>query len=303
MFRRVSSFVFLLMLVVAATFAQNNRSAVSLTGSDANSCTTASPCRSFGVAMTNTNAGGEIIALDSAGYGPFSIIQSVTVSGAPGVHAAITVVSGNGITITLGASDRVVLRNLVLIGNGGGFGIFATGGEVRIAGLTFRGFSQEGIQVLHGNVTLDRVAVIDNTVGLLLVGDVSGLARATITDSLFQGNEDGIDVAEHTAAVISDSTITGNSFVGVSAGAANGMPPASADVVIERCTIAYNNVGVSVLATGGGFTASITLSQNVFAYNGTGVQRAVAGTTPSFGNNRFVGNVTDGGPFTAAVFQ
>jgi hypothetical protein len=56
MFRRVSTFAFLLMQVVAATFAQNNRSAVSVNGSDANACTTVEPCRSFGVAISKTRA-------------------------------------------------------------------------------------------------------------------------------------------------------------------------------------------------------------------------------------------------------
>src|SRR5882672_2463978 len=82
--------------------ALNNRSAVSVNGSDANPCTTQAPCRSFGVALSNTVEFGEVIALDSAGYGPFTINQSVTVSGAPGVHAAITTTSGDGISVTGG---------------------------------------------------------------------------------------------------------------------------------------------------------------------------------------------------------
>src|SRR6476646_11703721 len=104
---------FVLLLVMSfsgAAFALNNRSAVSITGNDANPCTTALPCRSFSVALANTVSGGEIIALDSAGYGPFTIGQSVTVSGAPGAHAAISATSGDAIAIT---SGLVTLRNLV----------------------------------------------------------------------------------------------------------------------------------------------------------------------------------------------
>src|SRR5438552_15899232 len=92
-------------------FALNNRSAVSVNGNDANPCTPASPCRSFGAAIAQTNPGGEIIALDSAGYGPFSLSVPLTISGAPGVHAAITATSGIAIQVAaLGANDRVILR-------------------------------------------------------------------------------------------------------------------------------------------------------------------------------------------------
>src|ERR1700747_3305666 len=105
-------------LSVSSAFA-NNRSAVSVNGNDLNPCTVASPCRSFTAAIALTNPGGEVIALDSAGYGPFAVPSSLTISGAPGVHAAITVtlVSGIGITVNAAATDNVTLRSLVVIGN------------------------------------------------------------------------------------------------------------------------------------------------------------------------------------------
>src|SRR5437870_9513770 len=71
------------LLIASVSFAQNNRSAVSVNGSDANPCTTVSPCRSFGVALAHTNPDGEVIALDSGGYGAFTISQPVSVIGAP----------------------------------------------------------------------------------------------------------------------------------------------------------------------------------------------------------------------------
>ena len=94
--RRISLFSLFAFLVAAVATAQNNRSAVAVSGNDLNPCTVASPCRSFAVALAHTVAGGEVIALESGGYGPFTVTQSVTVSGAPGVHAAITATSGNG---------------------------------------------------------------------------------------------------------------------------------------------------------------------------------------------------------------
>jgi hypothetical protein len=55
--------------------AQSNRIFVSGHGDDSNPCTVISPCRSFGYAITQTNAGGEITTLDVAGYGRVTITK------------------------------------------------------------------------------------------------------------------------------------------------------------------------------------------------------------------------------------
>src|SRR5688572_6672741 len=73
----------------AASQATAARTFVSTTGSDANPCTNTQPCRNFAAAIAKTNAGGEVVALSSGGYGPFTIDKSVTVS-AVGVYAGIT---------------------------------------------------------------------------------------------------------------------------------------------------------------------------------------------------------------------
>src|SRR5438876_3712916 len=79
---------------------------VSGLGNDANPGSLTSPKRSFGSALTVTDAGGEIIVLDSAGYGPVTINKSVSIIAPPGVYAGVTVTSGNGITVAAGSSDQ-----------------------------------------------------------------------------------------------------------------------------------------------------------------------------------------------------
>jgi hypothetical protein len=76
-------------VVSAAVYAQNNRSAVSLTGNDMASCTVPDPCRTFDVAISKTNSGGEVIVLSTAGYGPFTVTKSVSVISPPAYHAAM----------------------------------------------------------------------------------------------------------------------------------------------------------------------------------------------------------------------
>src|SRR5438876_4188543 len=99
------------------------RTFVASSGNDANPCTHDLPCRSFNAAIAATTAGGEVVALDSAGYGPATVTASITVAAAPGAHAAITVFSGTGITVNAGNTDRVGLRNLYINGLGGATGI------------------------------------------------------------------------------------------------------------------------------------------------------------------------------------
>src|SRR5207245_3489392 len=118
--------LFALALVVAAiasgAFAQNNRSFVATFGNDANNCPPGSECRSFTRALAVTKTGGEILAISSGGYGVVSIGKAITVMGAPGVAASLTVTSGHGIDVAAGPNDRVVLHglNITITNNTGG---------------------------------------------------------------------------------------------------------------------------------------------------------------------------------------
>src|SRR5215472_14132910 len=95
---------------VAATTAQ--RTFVASYGSDAHPCSIGQPCRSFGAAITNTSVAGEIVVLDSAGYGPVTIGKSVSIIAPQGVHAGIAV-TGSAIGVTVsGVGIDVLLRGL-----------------------------------------------------------------------------------------------------------------------------------------------------------------------------------------------
>jgi Right handed beta helix region len=304
---RIFSIAAFVLAVAPAAFALNNRSAVSINGLDTNPCTTAQPCRSFGAAIALTNSGGEIIALDSAGYGPFVINVPMTVSGAPGVHAAITVTSGEGIHVQMSSStDRVLIRNLVLIGAGGTEGIHQVfAAAFTVTGCLIRGFSGAGIfaDPNGGNTNVYRTAILDNTAGTgIMASGGQGSNLATITDCTIQGNNVGVDADYNTKVVVAHSTITGNT-TGAMAESDNIQYLFAANLVLEACTIAHNGTGVAANAANNN-TATVYLSQNVIAFNTTGV--AISGPSSivySFVNNRFAGNGADGGPFTAIAFK
>src|SRR5262249_6314859 len=104
------------LVVLSSAFAQSGRTFVSAgTGSDLNACSRSAPCRSFTAALAVTNAGGEVIALDSGGYGPFTVSKAVSITSPGGVYAGLTVPSGTGVTINAGASDVVRLSGLTIV--------------------------------------------------------------------------------------------------------------------------------------------------------------------------------------------
>src|SRR5688572_25568942 len=116
-------------------------------GADTGTCTLAAPCRGFAYALTQVDAGGEIVALDGAGYGTVTIDKSVTITANPGFHAGISAASGGAVMIgTDGLA--VVLRGLAINGVGGFVGIQTSGsGKLTIENCVVSGFSTHGIVI------------------------------------------------------------------------------------------------------------------------------------------------------------
>jgi hypothetical protein len=146
-----------LVFLVTGASGQAQRTFVSSIGSDSNSCSRLAPCRTFAQAISQTNAGGEVIVLDSAGYGPLSvangtqITKAVSLISPPGVYAGISVFSGDGIDINAGASDIVILRGLTInsqSGPGARGIVFATGAALHVEDCLVNGFSIAGGGIL-----------------------------------------------------------------------------------------------------------------------------------------------------------
>src|ERR1700761_6283859 len=121
--------VFLVPLLASApAHAQATRTWVSGVGDDANPCSRTAPCKTFAGAISKTAPGGEIDALDPAGYGAVTITKAITIDGGGGQVASVLVAGTNGIVVQAGATDIVILRNLRIngisgSGNGGINGI------------------------------------------------------------------------------------------------------------------------------------------------------------------------------------
>lgn len=100
--------------IAAPAHAQASRTWVSGVGDDANPCSRTAPCKTFAGAISKTAAGGEIDALDPAGYGAVTITKAITIDGGGGQVASVLTAGTNGIVIAAGVADNVVLRNLRL---------------------------------------------------------------------------------------------------------------------------------------------------------------------------------------------
>src|SRR5947209_246812 len=146
---RPASLLIIVLLLAIPAFGTNQRSFVSSTGLDTNACTRTAPCRSFATAIGETSVKGEVVVIDTAGYGPVTITQSVAIVAPLGVYAGISVFSGDGVTINAGSSDSVVLRNLYINSQGGMNGItLNTATALHIEHCVVSGFSNNDINLV-----------------------------------------------------------------------------------------------------------------------------------------------------------
>jgi hypothetical protein len=232
------------------------RTFVASGGIDTNPCSLALPCRTLSTAVGAVANGGEVVVLDSAGYGAFTATKSVSVVAPPGVHAGITAFSGSAIAVN-GAGIKVALRGLSLDGLGGVNGIVVTdAAAVEIDDCRISAFSGAGI-ALNANAA---VSVADTLVaaigtGVTIAGGRASLDRVRIRNA----TGTGIVVSQGTV-VIRESVITDVGGDGVFASV---VTPSAARVTVEGTTIAHlGATGRGIVAedaSGFGLSASVVV--------------------------------------------
>ena len=299
---KIASLLTLLVMVLvcslpaAPALAQRDRVFVASYGSDSNPCTFGSPCKTFQQAIDVVAQGGEVTAIDSAGFGTFTISHAVTITSPNGVEAGVAAPASfaNAITINAGSSDIISLNGLTLDGDNVAHttGIqFTAGGSLEIQNCVIRNFTTginlegqtsytfavsntlvshnaiDGIDVNPGstaNVTavLDHVETNDNgNGGIDIEGNTSpGTLQVTVSDSVSAKNQIGI---------------LSNTFTG------------TANVMVRNSTIA-NNTGDGLSANNTGVIILVTRS--TITGNGTGWSAASGGTVTTFSDNNIVGN-------------
>jgi hypothetical protein len=197
-------------------FGQNNRSAVSISGNDMAFCTVPDPCRTFGVALSKTNSGGELVVLSTAGYGPFTVSQSVSIITPPANHAAIAPTSGAAITVNAPGST-VILRNLYLNSLGGFTGVSITSDSiVHIEGLVVNGFLLNGISAESSGTTAEvfvkDTEIRGNGEAGIYLGPTSGTAIASIDHVRLERNNYGVAADSGVSVSIRDTVAVKNTI-------------------------------------------------------------------------------------------
>jgi hypothetical protein len=308
------AFALAAMLLGASAHAQLFRAYLASTGSDANPCTVAAPCRLLPAALNAVADGGEVWMLDSANFNTakVSVTKSVTILAIPGaVGSLVATLEQPAIEINT-AGTKVALRNLVF---------------TKL--LTAPG--SHGVQLISG----DELIVENCTFSRLTTGDginVGGAAKVRVSGSLFSGNNVGIRAYANATVNVSNTRLYDNGFAGILAdGAAVGtavvnvadvtvtgsqfgviawskLDGSNVQIFVRRATVSaalegvvsYIDVGIT---TG---TALVAMGGSMVTANDTGlVQSGTNAVFKLFGDNQVTDNLTadSAGTYTTVARQ
>jgi hypothetical protein len=291
----------------APALAERGHTFVASYGNDSNPCTFGSPCKTFQGAYAATAAGGEITAIDSAGFGPMVIGHAITITSPDGVEAGIAAAAGdNAITIIAGSSDAVVLRGLTLDGSGTAYNgvVFNSGLSLTVTNCVVQNFVQDSTpDATTGNGILFQPAAgtsqftIVNTIFAYNAGSgvsyipPAGSGAVTLTGVIdhvtVMGINDSPGVVVDTPVsgsrvdfAIANSKFTGNGIAIDDEGGAS-----SVTFSIDHCEISGNTAGIFMFSP-----TTVLLGRSVIVGNTFGVINDTSPTFYSYGDNSIILN-------------
>jgi nitrous oxidase accessory protein NosD len=252
------------------------------TGSDLNPCTPTSPCRTFARALTVTQVDGELIVLDSGGYGPnLTINQGVQIQAPAGVYAGITTTTGDAITVNA-PSASVVLKGLTINHAGGTDAIAITAVQaLHVENCTITGFSSGIVFDVAGSLFVRESTFRRNSESGILLNTSTGIVLASIDHCTFEKNDNGVWVDGNAKATVRGSLAFGQTHTGYRS------QIAGSELTVENCVATHNANGISAFTSG-----VVRVSNSTVTNNGIGF-RNPDGTFLSRTNNTVEGNTTD----------
>jgi len=288
--RRLVLAVLPLAIAAATTVHAAQRTFVSTLGQDVNACSLASPCRGFAKALTATDPDGEIVVLDSGGYGSVSVNKNVTITSPAGVYAGISVFAAGDGVIVAAPATRVVLRGLTINGQGGDNGIRIQAGEVHIESTVISNMSQAGIRIDGGSSVRVSSTVVRSSgnTGLLVVPG-AGTTSVLVRDSEFSNNVMvGVNVGPFAAGANAQVTVDRSSVTRNGIGLLVGAGGSATAALVVTQSVASENTGAGVASTGAGSTAYVR--ESAVTRNGVGFQQAISSVFHACGSNLLVAN-------------
>jgi len=270
--------------------ALSSRTFVSTTGNDSNvalNCSATSNCRTLNTALSVTSPGGEVVVLDTGGYGPAEIVQAVTVT-AIGVDASISVSTAVP-ALFIPSGENVTLIGLSLHGEGiGTNGITFQGGvTLRLYNMLIENFTLNGVRdVVNGAVEIYDSEINDNgSYGLVVANGTAyvsgtsfehnkaaavgiygpGEGLITVADSDFAYNTIGAIAYVGTLTLSNDRFFSNNLALTATGGALN-----FANCLLDANTTAYSVSSGSIAGTNPG-TSFIVPGQAMYGTLSTAV--------------------------------
>ncbi|HXQ84112.1 MAG TPA: right-handed parallel beta-helix repeat-containing protein [Xanthobacteraceae bacterium] len=298
--------LFVLGLAIAPAHAQATRTWISGVGDDANPCSRTAPCKTFAGAISKTTAGGEIDALDPGGFGGVTITKAITFDGGGGQVASILVAGTNGINISAGASDTIIIRNMRLNGilNAGSPGLTGiainTAAKVVVEKCEIFGFQNAAIQVSVSSGTfalkVQETTLNNNGGGITSKPSGGATVNAVIERTHADGNTGGGVRVDGTGGgssnvAITDSSLSNNGSNGLNAVSG---PSGNVKVDLTRDVVANNASAALQSSNSTGGTSTVTVGQSMLSNNGTAWSIVSTGQLLSYGNNQVTGPVGTG---------
>jgi hypothetical protein len=289
------------------------RTFVASYGSDSNPCTFGSPCKTFQHAVDVVDAGGEVTAIDSAGFGPISISKSVTITSPTGVEAGIAAPAPGAAAITINTPSSnviVTLSGLTLDGanvsNSTGISFGGNGGRLNVRDCVIRNFGQDGIDFSGaggGVLSVSNTVVSDNGnsgIAYFPSGVISSSAFASIILNrveirnninygffLWGGQSTPANLQVQIIANVLESTVSGGLY---------GFYALSADGHTQPIMHLFHSVvtgaAVGLRAESNGY---VEAASSMVTGNGKDWEEVNGGGVLSAGDNRIVDNVTSSG--------
>jgi hypothetical protein len=263
-----------------------NRTFVSGGGDDANPCSVVLPCRTFAGALAKTADKGEILALDTAGYGlagqgTLNINKSVTIDG-NGTRASMNVLGTDGILISDAGANQiaVTLRNFSMNGLGSGVDAirFSSGKRLTLENMTIDAFTGKGLYQttlgINTYLTLTNVLIQNISAAGIEVSPGGGSVVVNAKDvRVFE--------SQTTSAMYLNAT------------SANNIRAIIVDSQFSNCTFG------SGITIGGTVTAG--LDHVIATGNKWGVLNSSGNPTTRLKNSMFIGNSIFGAQSVAGV--
>ena len=261
---KITAGVALALVFTFTAQAQNNRSFVATTGDDTNTCSASAYCRTFGRALALTNSGGEIVVVNSGGYGPASITQPVTIT-AIGIDASIIATGGSALIINTTGDVTITGLNLNGLGTGtNGVRVNAVG-VLRLYNMQIEAFSNNGIYFLaSGNLDVYNVKVSDCGIGLL-----QNAGQVYVRKSAFDNNNGAGAESDAGTMAIADSSSHYNTV---------GFYANGGTMALYNNGAVFNTVGIASAMSGTLYFAHSLLSGNT--QSSSVVEASMFGSSP-----------------------